>query len=55
MNDLKFAFRQLLKNPGGWGSDQWQVTSDEPAKARAVARCSVAHHSPLITFHCRYE
>ena len=29
MNDLKFAFRQLLKNPGFWGSDEWRVISDE--------------------------
>jgi len=28
MNHLKFALRQLLKNPGFRGSDEWRVTSD---------------------------
>ncbi|HRI13669.1 MAG TPA: hypothetical protein PLX89_11770 [Verrucomicrobiota bacterium] len=51
MNDLRFAFRQLLKNPGFGRSDQWGVTSDEPETLKS-SYAATAHHLSLVTHHC---
>jgi hypothetical protein len=51
MNDLKFAFRQLWKNPDFEKSDEWLVMSDE----RGTPPAATAHHLSLITHHCGYE
>ncbi|HRI13671.1 MAG TPA: hypothetical protein PLX89_11780 [Verrucomicrobiota bacterium] len=50
MQDLRFALRQLLKNPGFGRSDQWRVMSDEMGTLQ-TSRTATTCHLSLVTHH----